>query len=85
MSKYKTKSVNDEEKEKLKKSTKSKERALSPYEKKKAKEKKMMEDLKQRVMDKEAKRLEIEKRKETKGRPQSQQEEAPAYIKVADP
>ena len=43
----------------------------------------MMDDLKQRVADKEAKRLaEIEKRKV---RPQSQRAEADPYIKVADP
>jgi len=56
---------------------------MTPYEKKKALEKKMMDDLKQRVAEKEAKRLaDIEKRKV---RPQSQQEEAEPYIKVADP
>ena len=43
----------------------------------------MMDDLKQRVADKEAKRLaEIDKRKV---RPQSQRAEADPYIKVADP
>lgn len=56
---------------------------MTPYEKRKALEKKMMEDLKQRAAEKEAKRLaDIEKRK---GRPQSQREEAEPYIKVADP
>ena len=72
-----------DDEEPRKKTKKPKKVALTPLEKKKAAEKKMMDDLKQRVADKEAKRLaEIEKRKV---RPQSQRAEADPYIKVADP